>query len=369
MKVGMAAAGSGGHVYPALAVAEVLRTRGLAFEDIVFFGGDRMEATAIPEAGYPFVGVDIHGFRRSLSVDNITLIGKVRRARRMIADVVRREGIGVMVVFGGYIAGPAALAASRERIPLVVHEANAVPGAANRIISRRASRVFVAFAPARASLPTGEVIGCPLRRSFIDFDRDARRPTALDRYGISGDPPVLGIVGGSLGAQFLNDVGTTLAAMPGRRFAILHVTGATHRADVEVLVTRIIEEHASLAGAPPVVTVGFERSMADLYAASDLVLCRGGAMTVAEIEATRTPAIIVPLPAGKGYQARNAAELAMRGSALIVEQTTPDDVAATTASLMGDGDRLVAMRDASAAKPVTDAAAVMADAIVGYAYA
>ena len=195
MRVGIAAAGSGGHVFPALAVAEELRQHGLEREDIVFFGGDRMEATVVPQAGYPYIAVDIHGIRRSLSADNLRLPAKVRTARDEIALAITDRALAAMAVFGGYIAGPAALAARRTRIPLVVHEANAVPGVANRMIARGAARVFTSFEPAAARLPRARVIGSPLRRDFADFDRARYAHEARSKYGVSEGRRVLGIVG------------------------------------------------------------------------------------------------------------------------------------------------------------------------------
>ena len=353
MKVGFAAAGTGGHIFPALALAGELESRGVRRDDLVFFGGDRMEATVIPEAGYPFVGVDIHGIRRSLSTDNLTLPIKVRRARDVIATEIAERGLEVMVVFGGYVSGPAALAASRTGIPLVVHEANAVPGVANRLIARRADTIYVAFAPSLDRLPSAEVIGSPLRRPFVDFDRDALRGPARERFGLDPDATVLAVFGGSQGASFLNEVATTLAMAPGRSYEILHVTGEAHHDEVE----------RTAAAVDGWSTVPFESSMVDVYAAADVVLTRGGAMTISEIEATRTPAIVVPLPAGRGYQARNASDLVQSGGGIVVEQTDAETVAAAVAPIVEDPSRLAAM---AAARPPVDhrrAAAVMADRV------
>lgn len=357
MKVGIAAAGTGGHVYPALAVAEELHDRGIDRDDIVFFGGDRMEATVVPDAGYPFVGIDIHGLRRGMSMDNITLVGKTLRARSRIAAEVLDRHLGVMVVFGGYVAGPASLAASKAHIPLIVHEANAVPGLANRMVARNASRVFVAFAPAAERLPGATIIGSPLRRSLSTFDRSARRGPARATYGIVGDEIVLGVVGGSQGAQFLNDVASLLAAEPDRDFTIVHVTGSVHHEAIEALAVN--DERW--------VTVPFEENMGDLYAASDLLLSRGGAMTVSELQATRTPSVIVPLPAGRGYQALNASELVASGGGVVVEQDSVEVVARAVLGLITDPTALGRMADARTGTDHRAAAAIIADAVMEYA--
>ncbi|MCB1246498.1 MAG: glycosyltransferase, partial [Acidimicrobiia bacterium] len=211
MGIGIAAAGSGGHVYPAIAVADALVEAGVPKDDIVFFGGTRMESTAVPEAGYRLVSVNIHGIRRSLSLDNLRLPAKVRAASKTIADEIRNASIDAMVVFGGYVSGPAALAARKVGIPLVVHEANAVPGMANKMIAGRADLVLVAFDQAASRLG-GEVVGNPLRSSFSDFDRNRRRTPARKRFGLDPDGCVLAVVGGSLGASALNAIASAIAA-------------------------------------------------------------------------------------------------------------------------------------------------------------
>jgi len=359
MRIGIAAAGTGGHVFPALAVADELTARGLAKDDIVFFGGDRIEARLVPDAGYPFVGVDIHGLRRSLSVDNLRLPGKVRAARDVITSTIESRGLAAMIVFGGYIAGPAALAARRAHIPLIVHEANAVPGLANRMIARRADAVYVAFAPTASVLRGATVIGSPLRSEIAGFDRDLLRGDARRRYGLDDDVTVLGVVGGSLGAAFLNDVATILGEDATRSYQILHVTGPDHH-------TRI-SARAEAAGGW--VTVPFEDHMIDLYAAVDLVLCRGGAMTMSEIQATATPAVVVPLPAGRGYQAGNAADVVGSGGAILVPQGDVEEVASAVRALVDDPERLRAMRTSVPSVDHRRAASIIADRVMGVTHA
>lgn len=354
MTVGIAAAGSGGHVYPALAVAEVLVSRGLSREEIIFFGGDRIEASVVPEAGYPFVQVDIHGFRRSLSLDNLTLPLKVRTARNVIAEAIETRDVASMVVFGGYVSGPAALAARKRKIPLVIHEANAVPGLANRLIAGRADTVFAAFAPALDKLPMAKVVGSPLRSAFDGFDRDALRAKARARYGVDPDATVLGVVGGSLGASALNDLVRQLAAVADRPYPIIHITGRSH-------IDEIAAEASVVDGW---VVEGYEDDMPMLYAAADLVLARGGALTVAELHATQTPAVIVPLPAGRTYQSLNAADAVDAGGLVVIDQSESQTILETVEALLGDGDRLEAMSASLANSPHLAAAGTVADRVL-----
>ena len=354
MKVGIAAAGSGGHVFPALAVADALVVSGLANEDIVFFGGDRMEAETVPAAGFPFVPVDVHGIRRSLSVDNLTLPLKIRAATRVIADEIESQGIGVMVVFGGYVSGPAGLAARRANIPLVIHEANAVPGVANRLLAPIAESVYVAFEPATRKLKTSTVVGNPLRSSFDTFDRATLRPEAREHYRIAPDAVVLGVLGGSLGAAALNEIAAEIAVDPERDFHLLHVTGDTHFERLSTLAS----QNADWTVLP------FETRMVRLYAACDVVISRAGAITVSELHVTATPAILVPLPSGKGYQALNATDLVDAGGGVVIDQTRSDEIIATAKDLLADDVKRKAMADTAVASSHQGVAQTIAEHIL-----
>ncbi len=356
MTYAMAAAGTGGHVYPALAVADALVAAGVAAGDIVFFGGDRMEARAVPAAGYDFVPVEMRGLRRSLSPRNLSLPVVVRRARQVIADHLRERHVTVMTVFGGYIAVPAAGAARRAGATLFVQEQNAVPGLANRLVARRAAAAFVGFPDAAARLPRARLTGNPLRASFARFDRAALAAEARRRYGLPAGPPVLGVLGGSLGARVLNEVTIRLAdTLDADRIAIVHLTGRSHLDAVE----------ARAARAPtPWAVRAFEDEMTWFYAAVDLVLSRAGALTISELAATGTPGVVVPYALGTaGHQAANAAALEQAGGVVVMEERDIDRVPAAIEQLLGDPAQLEAMADAARAQGRPDAAEVIAAAL------
>jgi UDP-N-acetylglucosamine--N-acetylmuramyl-(pentapeptide) pyrophosphoryl-undecaprenol N-acetylglucosamine transferase len=354
VKVGIAAAGSGGHVFPALAVAEALVANGLAREDIIFFGGDRMEAETVPAAGFPFVQVDVHGIRRSLSIDNLTLPLKIRTATAIIAKEIESCGIGAMVVFGGYVSGPAGLAARRTKVPLVIHEANAVPGVANRLLAPMARTVYVAFEPASQKFKNSTVVGNPLRSSFDTFDRASLMAEAREYYGIERDGLVLGVFGGSLGAAALNEIAALMAISPDRDFHILHVTGDPHFERLSVLASN--EQNWTV--------LPFETEMVRLYAACDVTISRAGAMTVSELHATATPAILVPLPSGKGYQARNATDLVDAGGGVVIPQDRPDEIISTAIDLLNDDVRRKAMAETAVASRHHGVAQTIADHVM-----
>ena len=343
MTFAFAAAGTGGHIYPALAVAGALVESGVPASEIVFFGGDRLETRIVPEAGFEFVQLEVRGLSRSLTTDNLKLPAIVRRATSDVAETLAARSPGVLTVFGGYVSVPAALGARRVEMPYVIHEQNAVPGLANRYVARRATRTLAAFAPALDRLKAAEVVGNPLSSAFENYDRDDIRAGAFLHYGLTPNVPVVGVFGGSQGAGALNEAAAEFAATIGEMASVLHLTGADHYESVS----------DAARSNPSWITVPFESDMPRFFAASDLVLSRAGAMTVSELAATSTPSVVVPLPAGKGYQAVNARDLERAGGALIIDQEQIADVPGVLAKLVADPERLEAMSEGarSVAKP------------------
>ena len=354
MTYAFAAAGTGGHVYPALAVADALVRRGVRPDDVVFFGGDRMEASVVPEHGYSFVAVRIHGLRRALAADNLRLPSALWRATRRIATELRQRGTKVMTAFGGYVSVPAAWAAHRCGAQLFVHEQNAVPGMANRIIAGRADASFVAFAETGRKLRHARVVGNPLRPELAAFDRAALRPQACARYQLGGERPVLGVLGGSLGARVLNEVTARIAdAHDPDQIDIVHLTGHAHH---ESVAQRAALSEVRWCALP------FEERMDLFYAVSDVVLSRAGALTISELAATGTPAVVVPLDSVS--QRPNAATLERVGGVVVVLESDLDRVAVELGQLLADEPRRAAMARAAASQGRPEAADDMAVALL-----
>lgn len=353
MTYAFAAAGTGGHIYPAIAVARSLVRSGVDPDEIIFFGGDRLETRVVPDAGFRLVQLEIRGLKRSLSADNLMLPVIVRRASAEVASALAARPPGVLIVFGGYVTVPAASGARKVDMPYLIHEQNAVPGIANRYVARRAERTFVAFENALNRLRNAEVVGNPLDIAFADFDRQRLRSEARRRYGLAPDRPVVGIVGGSLGAQALNEVAIEIATADDRSYSVLHLTGSIHH---EALAARASTSDGW-------VTEPFERDMPGFYAATDIVLSRSGAMTVSELAATATPSVVVPLPAGRGYQAMNAHDLFQAGGTVVVDQERIFDVPGLVRQLIGDPERLATMQAGARRVARPDAADHVAGAL------
>ena len=354
MTYALAAAGTGGHIYPALAVAEELEGRGVPRDHIVFFGGSRLERVAVPEAGFELVEIEIRGLSRSFSFDNVTLPAVVARAAGVVGRELRARRVRVLGAFGGYVSVPAAWGARRAGTRYVLHEQNAVPGLANKLIAKRADRVMVAFPAAAITLKGAEVVGNPLRSRLASFDRATLRPTALTHYQLDGDRPIVGILGGSQGARVLNESAAGIrAARPEAQ--IIHLTGTIHE---EVMRSQVTDD-------PTWRVVAFEPAMELFYAAADLVLSRAGALTVSELAATGTPAVVVPYAAGTGaHQTANAAQLVEAGGAILVEESEADSLVATVADLVADTSRRTVMAKSASSVAHPDAASRVADAML-----
>jgi UDP-N-acetylglucosamine--N-acetylmuramyl-(pentapeptide) pyrophosphoryl-undecaprenol N-acetylglucosamine transferase len=337
----VAAAGTGGHVLPALTIAGTLREGGVPASDIVFFGGDRFEATAVPDAGYAFHGFPLTKLRRSLSPRNLAIPFVLRSTSRAMAKVLGEVDASVVLGMSGYVTVPAAMAARRAGVPFVVHEQNAGGTLAARWGARHAVVTLLGLPGEAERMPRSLVVGNPLRPALTGFDRSAMRPGALARYGIDHGP-VIGIIGGSLGAQVLNEAAAAIAAAPGVG-AVVHLTGPAGAGLPE-----------DTAAPVPWIRRPYEPEMQHFYAAVDLVVCRAGAMTVSELAATGTPSVLVPLE--RVGQTANARVLEAAGAGVIVPQPEVAAIPGLVGSLVGDPPRLAAMRAAALATARTDAA-------------
>jgi len=342
----IAAAGTGGHVIPALAIADALRHRGVSAGEILFIGGDRFEASAVPDAGYPFRGFRLTKLRRSLSPSNLAIPFVLRATSGAMAAAIAEADAKVVLGMSGYVTVPAAMAARRRGIPLVVHEQNATPSLAARFGARRARATLLGLPGAAERLPRAEVVGNPLRPALASFDRAALRGPGRRRYGIEATGPVLGVIGGSQGARVLNESVAAIVAS-GAAAAVVHLTGPAAVALPPEAATPL-----------PWVRRPYETEMEHFYAAVDLVVCRAGAMTVSELAATATPSILVPLE--RVGQMGNARVLETAGGGVVVRQADAATLPSRVSELIGAPERLAAMSAAARRIARVDAAAVIA---------
>jgi UDP-N-acetylglucosamine--N-acetylmuramyl-(pentapeptide) pyrophosphoryl-undecaprenol N-acetylglucosamine transferase len=363
LSVALAGGGTGGHIEPMLALADALRRRGSETgEDIriTCLGTARgMETRIVPARGYDLKLIPPVPLPRKPTVDLLKVPGRVVGAVRQTTALLRELEADVVVGFGGYVALPAYLAARRAKVPVVVHEQNALPGLANRIGARIAARVAVT-APG-TPLRNAEVVGMPLRGAISGLDRAARRAEARAEFSLDADRPTLLVFGGSQGAASLNRAAVGAAdALTAAGVQVLHARGPKNT-DVEV--------PPRPAGAAPYVVVDYLERMDLAYAAADLALCRSGAVTVAEVAAVGLPAAFVPLPIGNGEQRRNAQPLVDAGGGLLVEDAdlSPAWIEQHVVPLLTDADRLAGYAALAKAAGAPDADEKLADIVLAVA--
>ena len=353
MTFAIAAAGTGGHVYPGLAVAEQLVAAGVEKGNILFLGGDRMEADVVPREGFPFVRLELQGLVRSLSMRNLRLPKVVWTAARRAGQELTSRRVGSVLCTGGYVTVPVAVAARRRGVPLYLHEQNYEAGLANRLAGRWADRSFVSFPGTRGL--DGTVVGYPLRGELAGLDRAELRPGALERYGFEPDRPTVGVVGGSLGARAINLAVTGMAATWDRGpLQVVHLAGAAQAERVQVG-----------SDAPSVArsVVGYENRMDLFYAASDLLVARAGGGLM-EAAATGTPAILVPGSFGGRHQLGNARAMVEAGGAVVLHESDLDSLGEVVADLLSDPARRDRMSRAAAKVARPGAAAAIAKAML-----
>jgi UDP-N-acetylglucosamine--N-acetylmuramyl-(pentapeptide) pyrophosphoryl-undecaprenol N-acetylglucosamine transferase len=314
LSVVLAGGGTAGHIEPMLALADALSRRE-GEVGITCLGTARgMETRLVPARGYDLRLIPPVPLPRKPTVDLLRVPGRVRRAVADTRALLDELSADVVVGFGGYVALPAYLAARRARVPIVVHEQNALPGLANRIGARLAARVAVTVPG--TPLHRGEHVGMPLRTAIGSLDRAARRAEARAAFGLDADRPTLLVFGGSQGAQTLNRAGVAAAdALTAAGVQVLHARGPKNTS---------VTVPARPPGSAPYVLVDYLERMDLAYAAADLALCRAGAVTVAELSAVGLPAAFVPLPIGNGEQRRNALPVVEAGGGLLVEDTELD---------------------------------------------
>ncbi len=343
------AGGTGGHVFPALAVAQVLRTRGVA---VVWLGvPGSMESRLVPSQGFPIEWVRVAGLRGKGVLTWLLAPLRIVNAVAQTVGVLRRVRPRSVLGAGGYVSGPGGIAAWLMRIPLLIHEQNAIAGLTNRWLARLADQVLEAFPGSFGAKVRASTIGNPVRESIA-----ALAPPA-ERFAGRESRARLLVFGGSQGAQRLNAVlPKALARLaPESRPQVIHQTGERGLAATRAA---YLEEHVEAQVLP------FIDDMAKTYAWADLAVCRAGAMTVAELQAAGLGAIFVPLGvAADDHQTKNAAVMVGAGAARIIQERdlTPESLSAVVATLIADRARLLKMAEAARAARITDAAVRLAD--------
>ena len=361
-RVLFACGGTGGHVYPAIAIADAVRL--LRPEAAVAFAGtrDRMEWEAVPKAGYPIHAVTVSGFQRGLSASalarNLAFPFKLAKGLWESLRLVGRFDPDVVVGTGGYASGPVGLAASLRGRGLVLQEQNAYAGATNKLLAKRAHKVFVAFEAAAPFFDGAEVelAGNPVRQDLVEVDAAQARA----HWEIPADAHVLLAMGGSLGAGPINGALKLHLdeVLSDERSFVIWAAGKRYYDTLR----EAVPEHPRLRLVP------YLDRMDLAYAAADLAVCRSGALTCSELAVTATPSVLVPSPnVTADHQTKNALALVDAGAARLLPEADLDAQFASVVSLLHDDAARQRMAEAAHDIARPDAAATIARAVVALA--
>ena len=306
--------GTGGHIYPAVAVAEALRRRFGEEVEILFVGAEgKMEMEKVPALGYRIVGLPVAGLQRRFDLKNLAVPFKVLKSIRKARRTIRDFGADVVVGFGGYASGPVLWAAQRMGIPTVIQEQNSYAGVTNKLLAKRARTICVSYEGMERFFPKEKIVmtGNPLRGRFSKAGADRRE--ALAHFGFRDDLPVLLVVGGSLGTRTLNEMMKVWVLRQGDAspVQVIWQTGKYYEREMR----EFLAQH-------PTANIwqgAFIDRMDYAYAAADLVVSRSGACTVSELCLVAKPTLFVPSPnVAEDHQTKNARALADKGAALLI---------------------------------------------------
>jgi UDP-N-acetylglucosamine--N-acetylmuramyl-(pentapeptide) pyrophosphoryl-undecaprenol N-acetylglucosamine transferase len=348
--IALTGGGTAGHITPMLAVAEALRKKDPTVPLLVVGVAGGREGELVPAELADTISVGKLPFPRRLNADALRFPGRFLSSVRYLRREFRARSVDVLVGFGGYIAAPAYVAAWREKIPLVIHEANALPGLANRLGSLLTKDVAVCFpgTPIRHR----RVVGMPLPAKIVEINRELLRPEAMEYFSLDPFRPVLLVTGGSTGARMLNEaIFRRISGIIERGWQILHLVGPG--------------QYQSPPAPAGYVALDYCSRMDLAYSAADLVVSRAGAATVSELAIVGLPAIFVPYHVGNGEQEKNAQYLVSWGAARVVAQDefTEQYIDSVLIPLLDDDEARKQMSSAAKKLGMTDGADSVADMV------
>lgn len=359
LSVVVAGGGTAGHIEPAMAVAEAVRAQ-RPDARITALGTSRgLETTLVLARGFDLKLIPPVPVPRKLNKDLATLPLRLRKALKETKQILREVEADVVIGFGGYVSAPAYLAARALKIPFFVHEANARAGVANKLGVKLGG---TGLAAVEDSGLEAEVVGIPVRDAVLKMDRKALRAEAREFFGVDAEAPLLLVTGGSQGARSINEAVVGAAkTLQDAGIGVLHAYGKKNTVELP----KEVQE-----GKPPYVAVPYIERMDLALAAADAILCRSGAMTVAEVSAVGLPGIYVPLPHGNGEQELNVRPITHAGGGVIIKdaELTEHRVAQEVIPLLRDETRWQAASLATLAAGHRDAAQKIAQKIIAAAY-
>ncbi|MBK9758433.1 MAG: undecaprenyldiphospho-muramoylpentapeptide beta-N-acetylglucosaminyltransferase [Flavobacteriales bacterium] len=351
--------GTGGHIFPAVAIANAVKEREPDTQFLFVGAEGKMEMEKVPAAGYRIEGLPIRGFQRSSLWKNIglpwRLVKSMMKARRLVREFKPNIAVGV----GGYASGPTLAAAQRAGVRTLIQEQNSYPGATNRLLSKKVDRICVAYAGMEKFFPSEKLLltGNPVRQEVVRLA--GKGPRGLEHFGLREGGPIVFVTGGSLGARGINrGIEAALPLLKAKGIQLIWQTGTPYFAQAQ--------EAAMKLGYGDCKVVEFVSKMDYAYAIADLVVARAGAISVSELQLVQLPAILVPLPtAAEDHQTMNARALTDRGAAVLVkDERAVEDLGNEIIRLIEDEGALSKLRTAISSLGQQNAAEAIAVEVI-----
>jgi len=346
MKVLITGGGTGGHIYPAIAIANKIKEE-IKNSDILFVGTKRgLESTIVPKEGFNFETITVSGFKRNLSIDTLKSVRDLAVGLKDAIKIIKSFRPDIIIGTGGFVCGPIVFIGSLLNIKTIIHEQNVIPGITNRILSKVASRILVSFDESRNYFKNDNkiiVTGNPVRKDFINVNRDQCRK----ELGIYDDRMVVMVFGGSRGAEKINETMIEILDYYNARsdIQIIHITGETH---YHSLLSELGKRNIVLS--KNIIIKNYVHNMSTLMGACDLVICRSGAITLAEITTMGLPSILIPSPhVTNNHQEHNAKVLEKNGAAILLteKELSGNNIVMLLNSIMKDKKLLKTMGEKS----------------------
>ncbi len=319
MRVIVAAAGTGGHINPGLAIANKIKQEEKDSE-IIFIGTNRgLENDLVPRAGYELKTIEAYGLSKKLSIDNIKKMCKTLGATSKARKIIKDFKPDVIVGAGGYICGPVVWAAKKEKIPVVLHESNAYPGKAVKHLAKNANVVLISFEEARKRIPNAKKIvftGTPVKIQKRDYTKE-EKSKILNELKIEDKLPIILVFGGSQGAQKINEaIIGILTKKLNKKYQIIWATGPKQ---YDIVKEELKQKSIDIENVPNAKILPYIYNMEEIMNISDVIVARSGAMTITEISNLGKPSILIPLPnVSQDHQLRNAEVLQKIGAGKII---------------------------------------------------
>ena len=326
--------GTGGHIYPAIAIADELKQRHPGAEFLFVGAEDRMEMEKVPQSGYKIVGLNISGFQRSLSFKNLTFPFKVLGSLLKAAKLVKEFKPDVVIGTGGFASGPTLYMASRAKVPSLIQEQNSFPGVTNKLLGKRADSICVAYDGLESYFPKAKMrkTGNPVRQDLLQIED--KRAEAIAHFKLDPERLTLVVMGGSLGAREINRaVAAQLNDLLGHKAQLIWQTGKLY-----------YEQYKDFDGLQQVRLVEFVSRMDLLYAAADLIVSRAGAASISELCIVGKPVIFIPSPnVAEDHQTKNAQAVVKNEAAVLLPEKEIDTLSSVVKNLMKSPEKMRAL--------------------------